>query len=290
MKRIVVLIGYILIAELVYSQSFISETKLWSNVVHGTEYGSPYVSFYIKMTIDSVISGNSYGKVYRSNDSLQLNWFIEGLIRETDTGTVYYRDVEDDTETLLYDFGVIELDSIQAIEGEDYFFYVDSIRIKPFGIYNELRKHIYLSADHIDNTETWIEGVGSLIGVLSDLSFHLTVGEARGLLCFTENDSLKYNPSNSCFISGIFLYSEQIDNNRLIEVKNNAGELIIKSNGAQCVRICIKIFDLKGRQFFAREVSNRETLNLSTLGLPNGLYIYQIQGGGSFKTGKFLIY
>jgi hypothetical protein len=86
MIRIVVLVGYILVTELVYSQSFISETKLWSNVVVGNEYGSPYESFYIKMTIDSVTPDNSYGKVYRSNDSLHLNWFIKGFIRETDSG------------------------------------------------------------------------------------------------------------------------------------------------------------------------------------------------------------
>jgi hypothetical protein len=259
-------------------------------VVHGTEYGSPYESFHIKMTIDSVTSGNSYGKVYRSNDSLQSHWFLEGFIRETDTGTVYYRDIEDVTESLLYDFGLEELDSIQAMAGENFYFYVDSIRTRPFGIYYELRKHIYLSRNHRYNSDIWIEGVGSIIGVLSDLSFHLTVGEGRGLLCFTENDSLKYMPANNCFITGTYTFSEQIDHIEPIKVINNAGELIIKQNGPQHVKIHIRIFDLYGRQLFIREVSEMDIFSLNTSDLNTGIYIFLIQVGEFFTSGKFLIY
>ena len=90
MRSVIVLVGYLLITELVYSQSFISETKLWSNVVHGTEYGSSFESFYIKMNGDSSISDHTYSKVYRSDDSLQLQWILEGFVRETDSGSVFY--------------------------------------------------------------------------------------------------------------------------------------------------------------------------------------------------------
>ena len=290
MKRIVVIIGYILVAELVYSQSFISESKLWSNLFHGTEYGSPYESFYIKMTGDSVISDQSYCKVYRSDDSLHLHWFFEGLIRETDTGTVYYRDIENATESLLYDFGLEELDSIQAMDGENFYFYVDSVKTKPFGIYNELKKHIYMSRNHRYNSDIWIEGVGSIFGVLTDLSFHLTVGEGRSLLCFIENDSLKYVSTNSCFITGTYTFSKHIDHIEPIKVINNAGELIIMQNGTQHVKVNIRIFDLNGRQLFIREVSEMDIFSLNTSDLNTGLYIFLIQVGEFFTSGKFLIY
>ena len=242
------------------------------------------------MTIDSVTPDNSYGKVYRSNDSLHLDWFLKGSIRETDSGTVYYRDIEDVTELLLYDFGIEEHDSIQAIKGGSFYFRADSIRIKPFGIYNEFRKHIYLSNNHRFNMDIWIDGVGSIIGVLSDLSFHLTAGEGRGLLCFTENDSLKYVSANKCFITGIYTSSPQIDQFKPVQVINDAGELIIQQNSPQNVKIHISIFDLTGRQLFIREVPEMDTFSLNASDLKPGIYIFLIQRGEFFKTGKFLIY
>ncbi len=129
---------------------------------HGTEYGSPIESYYIRIADDTLISEQLYKKVYRSNDSLHVHWFLEGFIRETDTGTVYYLKDEDGIESLLYDFGIDEHDSIQLPDGVDWYLYVDSVRIKPFGIYDEMRKHIFLSDYHSHNCQTWIAGVGSL--------------------------------------------------------------------------------------------------------------------------------
>jgi hypothetical protein len=138
--------------------------------------------------------------------------------------------------------------------------------------------------------DTWIDGVGSTIGVLSDLSFHLTVGEGRGLLCFTENDSLKYGSANSCFITGTYTFKGQIDHIEPIKVINNSGELIIKQNGPQNVKIHISIFDLTGRQLFISEVSEMDNFSLNTSDLNTGLYIFLIQAGEFFTSGKFLIY
>ena len=290
MKQSIALLSFVLVTKLVFPQTLISETKLWSNLVHGSEYGSPYESFHIKMTIDSISSANTYGKVYRANDSLHLNWFLDGYINETDTGTIFYREKIDLTESLLYDFGVEEQDSILTIEWDSVYFYVDSIRTRPFGIFNELRKHIYLSRNHRFNMDIWIEGVGSIIGVLSDLSFHLTVGEGRGLLCFSENDSLKYESVDGCFLTGNYFYNEINDISMQFVMINNSGELIIEQNGPLSKETYIKIFDLNGRQLFAREISDKNILRLNSKDLSSGLYIFMIHGGGFVKSGKFIIY
>ncbi len=293
MKRIVTIIGCILFSELVFSQSFISETKLWSNYVHGTEYGSPYESFYIMMTIDSVSLGSTYGKVYRDNDSLQSNWFVDGYIRETDTGTIFYRGKDELAESLLYNFGVREKDSILALVIDEYNFYlyVDSIKIKPFGIYNEHRKHIYLSRNRKINCDVWVEGVGSKIGgVLMDLPSYFLTGEGRGLLCFSENDSLKYKSMNTCFLTGYYMINEVNETSDQFNVINSAGELIISQNGTQIVDFLIKIYDMNGRQLFTKEISERDIFSMNSSQLSNGMYIFLIQGGKFFKSGKFMIY
>ena len=188
-----------------FCQSFISEGKLWSDVAYGTEYGHPYRSSYVKFAGDSTLNDLIYKKVYRSRSEAQRGWTFEGLIRETDTGTVYYRHHSDTVDNLLYDFGVEENEGIQSVDFEDITYYIDSIRLKPFGEYMEMRKHFYISRNHRYNCETWVEGVGSLRGVLSDLSFLEMVGEGRNLVCFSENDTLKYidNPCNTCFKKGL---------------------------------------------------------------------------------------
>lgn len=267
------------------SQSFINQTKLWSNKVGGTEEGSPSESYFIKMDGDTLLSNVNYTRVLKSMDSLQLQWYIEGFIRETDTGTVFYQDLKSQSESLLYDFGVEKQDSI-LVRDFDKYFNVDSIKMKPFGIYAENRKHIYLSGDY--QMETWIEGVGSIYGVLSDLLFHYSVGESRSLLCFSENDSLKYNPRGTCFLTNTSFAKPSVSND-LLSVVILPDEILIKRITSVGSGVYFRIFDINGRLQYVREISGMTEMNLNTSELPSGVYIYNIQASEYIKTGKFLV-
>jgi hypothetical protein len=188
-----------------FCQSFISENKLWSYVAHGSEYGSPYRSYYVKISGDSLVKDIAYKKLLKSTDENHDNWFFRGLIRETDTGTVYFLEVGEESERTLFDFGVDEGDSIR-IGGYQSYLYVDSIRYKPFGIYNEHRKRIYLSSTYTGTVGSWIEGMGSVYGLPLDPDFYGSVGEYRSILCYHENDSLKYvsNTFQTCYKTGFY--------------------------------------------------------------------------------------
>ena len=291
MKHIVYIVGFLLTTNPIVSQSFINETKLWSNVKYGTEYGHPYESFYIKMIGDTTITDVQYTKVHRSNDSLHLNWTLEGFIRETDTGTVYYREYDEVFETLLYDYGVVLNDSIEVIGGAVNYFYVDSIIFKPYGLFNETRKYIYLTDDHKVFHERWIEGIGSIYGVLSDLSYIGSVGEYRALLCFSENDSLKYLSGyfNTCFKTGIHTLSGSQPYLRKIEVKQSREELTFKVGTSSSYQTHIRIFDLNGRLLLSKKYSSRDSFTLSTSEFKKGMYIYLIRNLSFIKSGKFIV-
>ncbi|MEN8157708.1 MAG: T9SS type A sorting domain-containing protein [Bacteroidota bacterium] len=290
MRKSLCLLG-LLISIPLFSQSFINEAKLWSNVSYGTEYGYSYESYYIKMTGDTVISEKQYTKVLRSNDSLHLRWALEGFIRENDTGTVYFLKRNGGFETMLYDFGIDENDSIEVQSGVYQWIYVDSIRIKPFGIYQEDRKHIYLSAIYKWINETWIEGVGSMYGVLTDLTFFGSIGENRDLVCFSENDSLKFlTPSfNTCFPIGIY---NSVSNSHLplpiIGIVTDKG-ICFKLKDSTLGDYTIIIFDMNGKVMKTGKVSGIESVYLDISDFTTGIYVYQIKNMGFIESGKFIV-
>ncbi len=269
----------------------INENKYWSNVRHGTEFGGDYESFYIKFMGDTVISETLYKKVYRSNDSLMSNWLFEGSIRETDTGSVHYLPKNSSTEVLLLDYGVKEGDSIDInIDYVEYLF-VDSIRIKAFGIHNEFRKHIFLSLDHIYNSDVWIDGVGSLHGILFHPSKLGLVGEVNNLVCFFENDSLKYHQEfySSCFPYGKYLAIQNPLVNHKIEILNQRDVVIVYFEQLGLTNFFFRLIDINGRVVIFEDIIEKEFLSINKNQLESGIYIYTIQNKNIFFSGKIYI-
>jgi len=163
---------------------------------------------FVRFSQDTVIEGNTYLKVYKS-DTLQQNWVLQGYIRENSLREVYFRNLIDQ-EKLLYDFGLEINDSVVLGGGwPDTLICTD---IDSVLIGNDYRKRIHLKNDGFP-IDTWIEGIGSEYGVLK--SGQYLIGATNDLLCYYEHDSLLYiSPYNDCFISGIlgpFFITENLD-------------------------------------------------------------------------------
>jgi len=297
MKYTFLSLGLILLAPTVFSQTFISENKLWSQVEFATEYGHPYESHFIKMKGDTIVDDEEYTKVYRSNDSLQLKWFFEGFIRETDTGSVFLRMGNLDFESLLVDFGVEEHDSIRIESGGYQYAYVDSIRMKSFGIFKEYRKHIFLSVFPGGQGDIWIEGVGSHYGVLNDLSFIGSLGQGRTLLCFTENDTSKYIDSyfNTCFKTGVYTSSIKAKNIEVINTvsfPNPASQNItIQFDNARFKTYQIVIYDNLGRLISILDEVSNSKVEVDVSKYESGIYYFKLLNdtGWIGSCGKFLV-
>lgn len=184
----------------------VDTNKIWSNYCKNSSQFMPSNSYYIRFSKDTIIRDLIYNKVMRSDDSLQNSWYKYGYIRETADKKVYYLQNKTDTiDYKIYDFNVKKGDSIyinvMKALGDKFLFKIDSI--DSIKIINNYRKRYYLEG------EIWIEGIGSSDGILSSgATASGLVGMKYSLLCFTENDTLKYkNPDyNFCFYKQVNKY------------------------------------------------------------------------------------
>ncbi len=212
MKKYILISAIVLFSNLIIGQSIVDTTKQWHTLIQGPPY-NPMPDQHTETIIfqqDTIIDGKTYRKVFRSLDEFMTNWEEYCFIRETADKKVYMRSDTSSQEYLLYDMGAAINDTLWITGIESYMgswsFYshnmvvtsIDSILIG-----NTYRERINLNDSDSLRTanEEWIDGMGSMSGILHNAS-GLVGGDWFELLCFEQNDSLIYqNPnSNSCFL------------------------------------------------------------------------------------------
>lgn len=267
----------------VYAQSdFIREDKLWSQVTSPSNPQYPSTSTFIRMAGDTMINQIEYIKVFESEEAEMDHWNMIGYIREMDSGEVLYWDKRFESESLLYNFALQEGDSIQYLE--DIYFFLDSIRTLPFGIYNEPQKHYFFSLGGHHLEETWIEGIGSLRGILCDLPSTQLVGEYTELLCFTEHDSMKYinERFNTCYFDNTGL---ERNLNKDISVYSHGHTIFINLMENQVEEYQIRILDPAGRIMLSSSFTGPGSQSYDVSELSKGVYIYHITFREGHKSG-----
>ncbi|HEY3371380.1 MAG TPA: T9SS type A sorting domain-containing protein [Prolixibacteraceae bacterium] len=199
MKKITLLLILMLPLLLCKGQNLLQQGKLWSNTVLGHIPGSTYNSYFIKFMGDTILNGQGYKKIMRSDDALHAQWTLNGCIREESaTGKVYLFNEYTGKDRLLYDFSLEKGDSILIGDGKSYA-RVTNVIHATFGSSPVIRKQICFFDSNAD--PLWIEGIGSLQGVLDGLDTFFTTGSDHQLVCYSENEQLVYHhPSfSSCF-------------------------------------------------------------------------------------------
>ncbi len=159
----------------------------------------------------NTFNGQIYRKVYEISDSAQTSWDEVGLIREdTLSNRIYFTDGYE-PEGLLYDFSIAVGDTVNIenlYRGFSSTLVCDNIdTVMVSGApKRRFRFHaIYQNRDVVD--ETWIEGIGSLYGVLnSGLGGSGITGGTSVLLCCKQNGSIIYFNAtyNSCYIETFY--------------------------------------------------------------------------------------
>ena len=203
---------FIMLSALLYCQSpyqIVDTTKTWNTIHYWS--GSWGVlncggTTTTKFEGDTVVNGKSYLKVFESQDSLQTNWVQVGLIREdTNTHQVYFTD-NYINEGLLYDFD-LEIGDTVYVEN---FYNSESVslivnNIDSIIINGNSRKKYFLYSEEYHRTEIWIEGIGSLRGILYSGKFPPPGGGVE-LLCSHQDGSLIYiNPNfAACFYNEFY--------------------------------------------------------------------------------------
>jgi len=208
-----------------YTNTIVNENSSWAvrkAIVCPT---CPIWTDYIYFDGDSIVGNYSYKKVFSCNDKEHKNVKFEGLMREQNQKT-YFIAANSETEQILYDFSLEEGMNFEHDYGYTRItFDVSSVDAVEIG--GSMKKRIQFMHKNMD-IETWIEGIGSISGILNPFQKMLDGGTAD-LLCYFENEELVYkNPKYpDCYYS----YAprnprEFIDNIELIEI--TADSLVFK--------------------------------------------------------------
>ena len=172
-------------------EPLLDTTKRWTDISFSTakDIKAGHTSTY-KLSGMVEISGQDYFKLWVSERDLQVqNWLLKGYIRETPEGKVYLKELNQNMETLLYDFGMQAGDSL--VYNEYQRIYIDSVAFHEFA--GETRKFLYCHNLYYPELATIVEGIGAIdLGFINILYIGL-IGAENHLLCFEQNNELLYH-------------------------------------------------------------------------------------------------
>ena len=155
-----------------------------------------------KIEGDTLVDGVSYKVMYTTRNEDLTGWSVCGVIRETEDKQVLYRRDGASYDEILYDFSMEVGDTI-IMNGNGFYpdmmFVVETNEILVGG---EPRQQIVLEYPW-GAQEVWIEGIGSLYGIVDSGSLFL-MGGSTDLLCYYEDGDLIWQNTtpgyNECYI------------------------------------------------------------------------------------------
>jgi hypothetical protein len=280
----------------------VDTNKLWSIVQHNPSMGPSAVwkTYHIKFTEDTIIGLYQYKKIMRSSYNFPpTEWTNIGFIREDSNKKVYFK-YNNENEILLYDFNVNINDTLNIFNLSMVVNTIDSALIN-----EELRKKIILNPICTSSYwTTWIEGIGDLEGVLHSSCTNITCvgdsivginigGENYELLCFFENDTLKYQNSNYgiCYYStlnvqeinkkkSIRIYPNPVIDISFIEIENN-----IKGN------YILELYNVLGEKIKKIKILCNKKIKINRTDFnSSGIYLYKLYNTKNIiETGKILV-
>jgi len=225
---------------------------------------------------DTMIGSNTYHKIYQTN--VQYNVLIDTIynssnavyvsaFREDSMKRIWAIGSWDTIERLLYDFSVNVGDTVYV----DYFWQsavvdsIDSVLIN-----NSYRKTILLH-DQNWSTHEWIEGIGSMDGLLS---WQMVSSFSERLICHSQHDQLYYSVYTYCHcdhnLNGVAEQEEEHLN--IYPSPSNGGFEVDNVVGA----MRLEMFDASGRLVKQQEIADH--LYVDCAQLPDGIYFIRLIG------------
>ena len=286
----------VLSTEFAHCQSLnlLNSGNVWRDLIRTSEnFDCCTYTYSIKFSGDTVLNSMPYKKVWQAEDSTQTHWRTIGFVRELLNKGLYYKNlygIQD--EYLLYNYNLELNDTVKIsdiLAYKDSSFFIVS-NIENVFIDGSIRKKYLLVYPEYHNfTETWIEGIGSLSGLLREGFYYCLCNRHTLLCCFHGDEQIYKNPEyDRCYYSkrrtdGLhaiqsrqFKIIQGFSNQQVIlqfPDKKQRKIAVLNSSGA-----IVDIFD-------TREME--EILNIS--GYQSGLYLVT-STGESLKNQKFIKY
>ena len=197
--------------------SILKDNSEWNILWQSTGVPIPEsVTESLMVSGDTLVDGVLYKKVLRKLSSETQYWHgsleydLYGIIKEEESGKVFYKPIEQEIEYLLYDFGMNVNDTavMYWCQNPNWEVHVRIDSIATQHIAGAERRVFYVSSKDMFGDEwhwlnTWVEGIGAMEGLL----YSCHVVNAGGitlheLLCYHEDGELVWqNPNyNTCLI------------------------------------------------------------------------------------------
>ncbi len=183
----------------------VEDGKQW-NVLFSYPWSPPepqhkYTDIY-KIEGDTLVDGMSYKVMYTTRNENLTGWSVCGVIRETEDKQVLYRRDGSAYDEILYDFSMEVGDTIIMSGNGFYPNWMFVIETNEILVNGEPRQQIVLEYPWGEQ-EIWIEGIGSLYGIIDSGSRFLD-GGSTDLLCYYEDGDLIWQNTtpgyNECYI------------------------------------------------------------------------------------------
>lgn len=294
MKKLVYILLFLLTVPLLEAQEIVDNQKQWSILTgHCLPDYTTYTTTFFKFDEDTIIEGKLYQKVFISEDEYQEEWYFYGSFIREENKKVYLREYYGE-EGLIYDFNLhlgdmVEVNNPRAIsEVSLVLTEIDSVETS-----DGYRERWKLTNVEFMISEYWIEGIGSMNGVLN--SSTEVFGGLCGtyiLLCEEESGSTIYlNPEYE------FCYYLLLDDAAETEVQEHSFDIIYRPTN-QVVELVfyerenrnVHLTDINGRKI-SRVQSAENNVRLSLMGSSKGLYIISVvQSDGRFISKKMMVY
>ena len=248
---------------------------------------SPSMEIYV-IQGDSLHNTISYRKMWMSYDSILSGLMYQGLVRE-DNNVVYYVP-HDATEGVLYDFNLVEGDTVFVknmfcgdMELEATVVEIDTVEY--FGIE---RKRWQLESEGW--TEYWLDGIGSLSGPMHSFYSLCIICPVWDLLCFHENDDLLYimPGQTNCYQTSVGIEEQLAEATfKILPNPVNQGQYfeIESSQGIRNISIYNSVGLLVKQMSFA---PNEKTI-IKTDDMKPGLYLVKIETWNKLTITKKLL-
>lgn len=286
MKKPTIFYLFLLLSISCSSQPLIETGKTW-NMSTTLNFSSQTTTSY-KFEGDSTINGTTYKKLFATQDSVRAGWYLDELLREEENGKVYQLNRYTLEEYLLYDFSLEEGDTfIGSFNGCTISLPVQSVDSVTLNN-DEKRKRISFETYATD--EIWIEGIGSLNGLLNPGYYQCIADVYYELLCYKEDGVLIYdNPYyESCYINTVDI--DNLDNTLSFKVTPNPfkNSLHIDFNYSSTNEYEIHLLNLQGTILRLIEIQSGNR-TISTSEIPSGMYFIQLFENGKLMNSKKLM-
>jgi len=247
---------------------------------------------------DTIISGNSYKKVYSLFDSTLTSPYSTYYAAIREQNKKVYTVIGNLPEHLLYDFNLLAGDTIHydysLATGSSTTFSrvvtnIDSILL----LDGKYRKRFAFNPVGFNSIEdTVVEGIGSImwVGLFNPLvNAWCTCGDGYEVTCFKQNDTAFYlnNPlCDHCFCTFLTTLND-FEKQGITKIFPNPtnGKFTIETNTAE--KQSVQVLDLNGRFVLSQKINGTTSIDAGNLN--EGVYNVIIKTGYSITNKKLVI-